>query len=438
MAERVRGAALAAVVLLLAAAWAPGDIIHLKKGKVEGTVVERTATHVVVQTKVGRISLNAADVVRIERKATPLSLYREQAARVDPKDAAGHFALGLWCTEQKLFREARQEFEKTLAIEADHAGARAKLGYVRKDGRWMTRAEAKRADGYVLHDGRWVKADELERATRRRSALLLERKLRKAIGTKGAGVERFAARIAAALGPDRNDDSEHALRAVLSDLAKAALADKRDRLDEARIALVATLGQEPSTETNDLLQRIGIRDRDGLVRAAAVQALATQDSVDNTAYFVGLLRKYTGERYRIRGDKKTRTLARRVLRRSAIALAGLDDRRAIPALARSLVVRFHIAEQTDEIPPMTLGFATPRFAGGSVVTDSQGNQLFLPAREENNWGLAGDDDVKPLEDGFFFNEAAYAALRKLTGRDFSLDKRAWLGWWYRNRHNLVN
>ena len=44
-----------------------------------------------------------------------------------------------------------------------------------------------------------------------------------------------------------------------------------------------------------------------------------------------------------------RATARRVLRRASQALAGLHDPHAVPALARAMIVRFHIKENTDEL-----------------------------------------------------------------------------------------
>jgi hypothetical protein len=451
---------LGVLVLSLASASGRGDVVRLKHGQVEGVILEQSDSRLVVETKAGKVVLDPADVVSIERKSTPLGLYQEMAAKVDAKDAAGHYALGLWATEQKLFREARQEFEKTIALDPDHAGAREKLGYVRKDGQWMTRSEAKQAEGLVLHEGKWVTVAERDAAQHRQGALEWQRRIRKAIAAGPLTTDRVADRLAALFtreGTEKKDNRQGAkaakqrpdlvldepalmaLRTVLGDLVKEALDGRRDSMAEARVALVETLAaQKPATETNEILRRTAVQDRSELVRAAATKALARQDDVDNTAYFVGLLHRYTGPRYRVNGTKQSRATARRVLRRAAIALGELADARAIPALANTLYLRFHISEQAGDIPPMTVGFATPRMAGGTVVTDSHGNQMVMPVQEDTNWGLTGNEDKPPVEDAFFFNEAAYAALRKLTGQDFSTDRSAWLAWWYRNKHNLVD
>ncbi|MBL7222454.1 MAG: hypothetical protein ISS72_01245 [Candidatus Brocadiae bacterium] len=426
------------VLAMILVPWsAEADIIHLKRGKVEGIIVERAPDRLVVKTKVGKVTLDPADVVRIEHKATPLSLYHEMSAKTDAKDAAGHFALGLWCTEQKLFREARQEFEKTIALDPDHKGARERLGYVYRDGKWMTKAEAKRASGLVLHEGKWVTAEERDASVQRKASAAWQRRIRKAIGKGTGDPERIIARIHTVLGRKPEAAAIHAARLVLRDMVAEALEAKRDRTEDARIALVEVLAEHPSAEASGLLQRAAVQDGHELVRAAAIRALAKQKSVDNTAFFVGLIERFTGERYRVQGNKRTRIVARRVLRRAAIALAQLDDARAIPALAKALFVRFHIPEQGNDLPPMTMSLANPRSAGSTVVTDSHGNQMVMPVQEQTNWGLTNTEQPA-VEDGFFFNESAYSALRKLTGQDFSTDKSAWLAWWHKNKHNLID
>ena len=424
-----------AVALAALLGSARGDIIHLKTGRVEGVILKKTETELVVQTAAGKVTLNPADVVSIERKAAPLEVYREQAAKVGEKDADGHFALGLWCTDQKLFGEAHKEFERAAAIDPDHKGAREKLGYVLKDGKWMTRAEAKKADGFVKLGDAWVTPEQRDAAQRREAANACLRRLRAAVAKGPATVDAVTKRLMTVLGDKSGEAGQAALRALLAEMTKAALEARRDRDYEARIAVLDLIRQDKSPDALDTLRRAALQDPHDSVRAVATKTLAAQKSVDNVAYFVGLLREYTGPRYRLNGDRRARNLARRALRRAAEALGELGDPRAVPALADTLIVRFYISENADEIPPMSMGFN--RYAGGpaGVYTDSSGNQYVVPSGETTNWGLGPNEPERDTEDPVFFNEQAYNALRKLTGQDFSHDKRAWLAWWYRNRYN---
>lgn len=65
--------------------------------------------------------------------------YERRAKEVDPKDAEAHYQLGLWCLKNGLapFAPARREFEKVLALNPDHAGARKALDWKKEGGAWV-------------------------------------------------------------------------------------------------------------------------------------------------------------------------------------------------------------------------------------------------------------------------------------------------------------
>ncbi len=87
--------------------------------------------------------------------------YQERAAKLSTDDANGHYVLGLWCSKSGLDAEARLEFEKVVALNADHEGARHALGYVRHQNRWLSHGEAMRAKGFVRHEGTWLLKEEV-------------------------------------------------------------------------------------------------------------------------------------------------------------------------------------------------------------------------------------------------------------------------------------
>ncbi|NQT87079.1 hypothetical protein HQ560_09960, partial [bacterium] len=419
---------------LVLALSARADIIHLKTGKVEGTVVQQDAARVVVQTKVGKVTFSRSDVVRIEKKVTPVDTYRKMTAEVGADDADGHFSIGRWCTDHHLSREARFHYEKVLAIDPNHAGARQRLGFVLKDGKWMTRSQAKEADGLVQHNGKWMTAEERDEQVHRKIVSRLLLRLQYVVANpKRSDVDEMAERFEAALGRQPGVPGDMAVRSMLKKLTREAGSAKRDRTYTARAALLTLLARQGSDKANELVRRTAIIDPEPTVREAAVHILVRQKDVANTAWFVRLLRVFAGDRYRLRGSRKTRGMARRGLYRAAEALGSLGDPRAIPALANSMIVRFHIATDGDEIPPMSLGFSAGGMSGpGTLVTDGRGNQFVVPITENTNWGLG--DAANQVEDPTYFNEAAYSALRSITRQDFGQDKRTWLSWWYRNRH----
>ena len=121
----VRLPTLAAVGLLFCAS-AGGDVFHLRGGgQIEGEMINRDGGLVRIQTPHAQVTLSADDVVRVEQHphARQIKLYEELAGKI-PKTADGHYQLGLWCLEHGLADQAREEFNKALRCDAQHADAR--------------------------------------------------------------------------------------------------------------------------------------------------------------------------------------------------------------------------------------------------------------------------------------------------------------------------
>src|SRR5581483_6953261 len=94
--------------------------------------------------------------------------------------------------EHKLDDEARAAFLAVLKVDPDHAGARAALGYILDNGRWITEDDQMRAKGMVKFQGRWMTPADKVRAEAE-----LQDKLAKAKeAAKKAEEEKQAARAA--------------------------------------------------------------------------------------------------------------------------------------------------------------------------------------------------------------------------------------------------
>ena len=72
--------------------------------------------------------------------------YEERLARIDRKSPEDLSRLAAWCERKGLAKRAERLLREVLAIDPDHAATRARLGYVRHDGRWMTPEEARATD----------------------------------------------------------------------------------------------------------------------------------------------------------------------------------------------------------------------------------------------------------------------------------------------------
>ena len=159
--------------LLLVALSARADVVVLKDGRrIEGEIAREDARQVVVKTGLGELTFARADVVEIVRKKTPRAEYAEREARA--KTAEDFFQLGEWAREAKLAALAKKAWKRALELDADHASARERLGYVRHEGEWLSEAErdarvaaaadaARRAAGLVEHAGRWITPEDKAR-----------------------------------------------------------------------------------------------------------------------------------------------------------------------------------------------------------------------------------------------------------------------------------
>jgi hypothetical protein len=126
------------VVLLPVAAF--GDRVHLKNGRtLEGEVTDR-GDKIDIKMSIGSTTVSKEDVESIESAKGAAAEYQERAAALAADDAEGHFQLARWCQERNLKEEARAELLKVIAINPEHAGARALLGHVKVAGEWVDTA----------------------------------------------------------------------------------------------------------------------------------------------------------------------------------------------------------------------------------------------------------------------------------------------------------
>jgi len=126
---------LCAVTLFSTAAFA--DRVHLKDGRViQGQVIDK-GDQVEIRLKLGSTTVRKDEIVRIEKVKSPAEVYKEKSAALADDDADGHFQLAQWCREQDLTEEAHAQLLKVIAIDPEHARARALLGHVKVGGAWL-------------------------------------------------------------------------------------------------------------------------------------------------------------------------------------------------------------------------------------------------------------------------------------------------------------
>ncbi|MFC1706702.1 CAP domain-containing protein [Planctomycetota bacterium] len=127
------------------------DVIHLNTGGViRGEIVEETEEEVHVKTLAGVTTVFREDIDRIERGKNTDEVYRRKLAALSGDDVDGHFELALWLKKVRMDKESRALLEKVVKLEPNHLGARMELGFVLRQGGWVTGDEAARIDKELL------------------------------------------------------------------------------------------------------------------------------------------------------------------------------------------------------------------------------------------------------------------------------------------------
>lgn len=120
-----RPLALALALLFALSPLAQADLVHLSSGGViKGDIIAETEEEVTIKTPAGVQRLIREDIVKIERGASPESVYKERLQKLAPNDADGFYRLGVEAKKMRLEKQARECFERTLKIEPNHLPAK--------------------------------------------------------------------------------------------------------------------------------------------------------------------------------------------------------------------------------------------------------------------------------------------------------------------------
>lgn len=179
-----------AAILLAGHAWA--DEITLRSGaKIVGRVVGDKPDSITVEIAGGKITLDKADIVELKPGRTVFDEFDEMLIDIDLSGGAREFyELGLWARDKGMSAKAKGLFQRAIAKDPNHEGARRALGFVRYNDQWLTREELNLAVGLVRHHGDWMTKAERDYQDLDK----IEKKLRK-IG------EEFEATLARASRP---------------------------------------------------------------------------------------------------------------------------------------------------------------------------------------------------------------------------------------------
>ena len=404
----ILGCGVCAVLFCLTAR---ADIIHLKTGRIEGTVIKRAGGEVKIRlTTGGTTTVKESDILGIEKRKTARDIYNSMLADLKAGDAEGHYALAAWCRDHGLKNEATAQLAAVLKANPDHEGARQDLGHVKTDKGWLTREEAMRAEGKVLFGGKWIAKEEAAKLQRKAEAKRLLVKINAVV------YKLHSARKA-----DRQK-WERKLADVDDPLAAPKMMKLlRDRSAGVRRAACASLAHMKHRDAVPVITRRVLFDPDESVRAAAVQSLLRLDhdaALDQLDQMInGLM---VQEITNVAGQRTTK----RVFRRIAEALQDLGTIRSVPGLIKILYPSVQIT--TPKKNAGTGGTQVGMTRAGSGGVDVNDGRVTV--------GTGGVPLSPRSSSKYYFNRAAEIALKKITGKDLGVSPKAWREWW--NEHGI--
>lgn len=85
------------------------------------------------------------ELARRPEEVEKLAAY-EAARQAAPDTLDGQLELANWCQQRGLGSQERVHLSRVLEFDADHAAARSRLGFVKRDGEWVSRDEQRAAD----------------------------------------------------------------------------------------------------------------------------------------------------------------------------------------------------------------------------------------------------------------------------------------------------
>lgn len=162
----------ALLISLACASAAVADEVVLRNGhRVVGIQTEER-DRIVVETGYGTVSYPRDEVVSVTKGETPMHAWPVRYAEVEKsKNASDFVKLATWARENRMPRYVGDLMRRAIELEPDNAEARNALGYVRHNGKWVLRSEARQQQGYVQEGGRALNPLEKALAERRRLEL---------------------------------------------------------------------------------------------------------------------------------------------------------------------------------------------------------------------------------------------------------------------------
>lgn len=393
-------------VALIATVSVNADIIHTKAGdSYEGELIEDIGTAYHVRTRLGVSTVKKKDIERIEKKPSPWAEYRKRR-KACKNTAEAHYELALWCDENGLTTERRDELEHAIKINPNHEPSRAALGFERNArGEWeepkVQRSAASRA---------------------RRERQIEQRRIEKIITEYHVKVRAIHD---GRMSPKRRNVTREKFmkaRATLLEmddvLAIPALTNVlSEGTTAARLVLIEALSQFDHDDATMNLLVLSVLDGSERVRRAAARELRRRDDP----------RVVDRLRDALESDEEN------VIRNAATALGEMKANETVADLIAHLSIKKMGTVRLTR--PVYLGQIYGTFGGPTHIV--RGGQIVR--YDPVDIGVVGSGHIIGTDTGFVrepvavYRTEVQEALIAITGQNFGFDEQAWLKWWDENK-----
>lgn len=282
---------LAALWLVGISGW--GDTVEITGGGQLDGKVQRGTRYTIIQLDDDlQVALPDSRVARTI-ESDQLAEYRRRAAAAGD-DAEQHYQLAIWCGnhvpgETEFYK--RRHMERAIALDPDHAQARAWLGFKLQQGRWVNSDDLMRQRGMVSRGGRWELPEALAISDQRSATHGEAKRWIRTIGKLVKTAQgRNSAKAAEALETLAAIDDPLAAEAIAAEL-DSSRADPRqlEQLRPLRELYVRLLGNFRTMTAVRALVLAGIREDDAPIREAALNQLVHFGASSAVATYLPML-----------------------------------------------------------------------------------------------------------------------------------------------------
>ena len=382
-----------------------GDVLHMTTGRtLQVEILEDLGSAYRLRTKIGIVDVDKDQISRIEKRPSPWQRYAAKRRKC-MGTADAHYRLAEWCKRQGLGAERLDELEQVIALDPDHAAARAALGFIRSPaGRWIKQRSARAPTPEQLEARRRQRAEQklltglISDWFLKVRAIYRGRMASEKSGMRSAKFRAARKQILAIRDP-------LALPALTGVLSTGGVA--------VRLVLVEALSRFDRDEATMNLLVMALLDPSSTVRQRAAEALRPRHDDRVIARL----------RYALRSNDE------HVLRHAAAALGILKARSAVEDLIP--VLSTYSRRPVRVSRPIFFGSIHSNFGGYDRIIHGHDLLRYRP----NTIGVLGSYGIVGTVDGVEMQTVAnhrtevQDALIAITGRNFGFDQAAWSAWW---------